>query len=494
MATIGASVRNRKTILAVILIGLAMTLLQVSSVNNLLPIMSKSLEASTSSSQWVLSGYALATGILLVSSGRLGDLFGQGRLFVIGLTIFGLGSLGCGLAWNAGFLNLMRIVQGLGAGVYSPQIFGIIQRYFKGRDRARAFGYVGLVVAVSVATGPVMSGALVAWLGEGTGWRWSFLVNVPVAAAGVVASFAFLPMRRERRDGTLDIDPLGMSILVLAVVGLMLPFLTAFRWKWFLLPLAAGLGWAWVRWERHYGAAGRSPMVDLRLFRLRSFSYGICVTLFMFLGSSSVFALVALFLQKGLETSPLQVGLICLPSGIGSGIGALWAGRHTYEEGARIQARSLAACVIALLLSTLTAWGTTRGIPGALMAVPLAFVGLSFGLMGSANTTETLRDVPPEQGATAGGAYQTAQRVTTAIGNAVVTAVFFSIARGHSTQSLTTVFHAYAAANAVIIAVIAASFAVAFRYLANRNAQANREASAKPKKAAPREFPPRVRH
>lgn len=129
------------------------------------------MSASESGIQLILSGYALAVGISLVPAGRLGDIFGRSSMWVIGLAIFTLASLGCGLAHTIAELNLMRVLQGIGGGFFSPQVTGLIQQYFQGRARARAFGYMGLVVAASVAVGPLLSGLLVSLLGQDPGWR-----------------------------------------------------------------------------------------------------------------------------------------------------------------------------------------------------------------------------------------------------------------------------------------------------------------------------------
>ena len=156
---------NRQLMLVPLLAILAMTMMAISSINVALPSIELSIGASEADLQWLLSGYALAFGIVLVASGRLGDVFGRSTYFVIGVALFTLGSLGCSLAHTPALLNGMRLLQGVGAGVSSPQVNGMILQYFSGRRRARAFALFGVVVSASVAIAPSITGLLIDWLG-----------------------------------------------------------------------------------------------------------------------------------------------------------------------------------------------------------------------------------------------------------------------------------------------------------------------------------------
>jgi len=184
---------GQKWLLPTLLIPAFVSLLAVSSVNVILTSVSHSLEAGSSGLQLVISGYALVFGILLVPAGRAGDVLGRGRLFAVGMFIFGVGSLASGLAPNIVSLNLARLVMGVGSGLLNPQVTGMIQQYYAGEARGRAFGLFGGVIGVSVAVGPVLSGGLIGWLGADWGWRVSFLINVPFALAGVWAARRYLP-------------------------------------------------------------------------------------------------------------------------------------------------------------------------------------------------------------------------------------------------------------------------------------------------------------
>lgn len=454
---------DRNWMLVVLLISLALTLLQVSSVNNLLPSIESAMSASESGIQLILSGYTLAVGITLVPAGRMGDIFGRSSLWVVGLAIFTIASLGCGLAGTITQLNILRVLQGVGGGFFSPQVTGLIQQYFQGTSRARAFGFMGLVVAASVAVGPLLSGSLVALLGEDPGWRFSFFFNVPLGLIGLAAAWKFLPFGKERRTigshakqtereyeaeeaasghslkrrkrQKIDLDPVGMFLLMIAVLGIMLPFMMhGVAWRWLLLIGGFAMIGVWVAWELRYAKAGHFPMVDMKMFKIRSFSYCTAISALQFLGSSTIFVVLALFLQDGLGVTALLVGVIGLPNALASGYGAVWAGKRALLNGRAIQVVALSLMLSSLLLLIIGFWAViTLGWSVYWLILPIVPMGLGAGFMGAANQTQAMMDVPRAHGGTAGGLQQMTQRITTAIGNALITGVLFSVYQGGKT-------------------------------------------------------------
>jgi MFS family permease len=169
----------------VLLVAIFMSLVGVSIVNVALPTIQSSLGASHSDVQWVLSGYALTFGVVLVAAGRAGDIMGRGGIFVAGVAIFTVASIAAGFAPDAMWLNVARFVQGVGSGLLNPQGIGMIQHHFRGAERGRAFGYLGSAVGISVAVGPVLGGLLISLGGPDLGWRLTFLVNVPIGIATI---------------------------------------------------------------------------------------------------------------------------------------------------------------------------------------------------------------------------------------------------------------------------------------------------------------------
>jgi MFS family permease len=451
---------DRRRILVVLLIPLAMSLLAVSSVNVALDSIEEGMGATSSDLQWVLSGYALAFGILLIPAGRLGDLRGRGAIFVLGLALFTLGSLLCGLAADPLQLNAFRLIQGLGAGLFNPQLIGMIQQYYTGGGRAKAFALFGAVVSASVAVGPLLTGFMIELLGPETGWRFSFLLNVPLGVVGIVLALRWFPFFKERvralrrrarggdaeaarildlqtdpelrREvtGRLDIDPVGTVLVALSVLCLMLPFMIHQGvWRWGLLPIGALVLVAWIGWERRYKRRGHAPMVDLSLFSFRSFSYGSAAAGVWFLGATSVFVLVALYLQGGVGWSAMQTGMIGLPNAAVSGLTSMWTAKHVLTRGRQIEVAATVVMIVGLLASigVLVAASQDLLSPWWLL-LTLGGMGWGQGAFGSCNQTLTLQDVPAGFGGTAGGVKSTVERLGTAVGNAVITGIYFGVA------------------------------------------------------------------
>ena len=171
-----------------------MALLNVSIVNVALPPIDVALDAGPNALQWIVAGFTLAFGLVLIPAGRLGDTLGRRRMFLLGLVVFVLASAGCGLAPTSDALVGWRLAQGVGAGILNPQVVGFVQQLFRGEERARAFGMFGATVGIATASGPLLGGILLAVFGEASGWRAVFLVNLPIG-------LALIPVWRRALDG-----------------------------------------------------------------------------------------------------------------------------------------------------------------------------------------------------------------------------------------------------------------------------------------------------
>ncbi|MDO5495403.1 MAG: MFS transporter [bacterium] len=447
-----AVVYDRRKVLAVMLIPLAMTLMAISSVNVALPTIQIGLDASAADLQWVLAGYALAFGVVLVPAGRMGDVLGRGTLFVVGIAIFTLASIAGGLAPDPLFLNITRFLMGIGAGLNSPQVNGMIQQYWASHERAMAFALFGLVVSASVATGPLITGVIIELTGPEWGWRASFMLNGILGAICILMALRWLPfdterrLRALRRAGTVvrqkvDLDPVGTVLLVLVVLGIMLPFMLKTWWGWLLIPLGVLLLWVWVLWERRYAARGHAPMVDLGLFRYRNFTRQTSISGTMFLGTTSIFVLVALYVQGGLGASALDTSLVTLPEAVLSGAFAMWAGGKVMRHGRTLIVASIAVFTLSIALTIGTVWLIEiYGISYWWLILPLSVMGFGHGAMGSANQTIAVFDVPNEDGGVAGGVKQTAERIGNAVGNAMITAIYFAFLSSGATVALTVAY------------------------------------------------------
>ena len=429
---------EHQRLLPTLLIPAFVTLLAVSSVNVILPAVSQDLSAGTAGLQLVVSGYSLVFGVVLVPAGRAGDVMGRGRIFVIGMILFGVGSLASGLAPDVVTLNLARVVMGVGSGLLNPQVAGMIQQYYSGESRGRAFGLFGAVIGVSVAVGPVLSGGLIGWLGDDWGWRASFLINVPLVLLGVWAAHRYLPNSAwHRQDGgsgagrdRVDLDPVGMVLLAAGTLLIMIPFMeaSAGAWVWGLEAAGIGIVSAWVVWERRYRARGGAPMVDLSLLTIPSFAYGSLAIAVYFLGYTSVWIIVAQYVQAGLGSTALVSGAVGVPAALAGSVAAAVAGRRVLRVGRVMVLGGMAAGMAGLLASVgIIHMHARAGWSPWWLTLTLLLLGVGQGLVVSPNQTLSLVDVPLEYAGAAGGILQTGERIGTSIGIAAITGLTFRV-------------------------------------------------------------------
>ncbi|WP_127125948.1 MFS transporter [Georgenia sp. SYP-B2076] len=426
--------RSRWRAFAVCLGAGFVTLLDVSIVNVALPSVERSLAAGPAELQWIVAGYTLAFGLSLVPAGRIGDVLGRRGVFVAGLTAFVLASAACGLATTPEMLALTRVVQGLSAGVLNPQVVGLIQQLFTGRDRGRAFGLFGATIGISTATGPLLGGALLALFGEAEGWRSVFLVNVPIGAVLIVLALRYLPRPAPGADraprARLDIDVVGLVLVAASVLCVMLPFISlaerSANTPWWLLGVAVVVLVVFWWWERRTERAGRAPVLSASLLRTRSFTFGAAVGTAYFAGFTGIFLVGTLYLQLGLGLTPLEAGLVQTPFALVGAVSAALSGRLVERFGRWTVVVGIVVMSAGIVGVDITV-GRTDGVPAALaMAAWLALAGLGNGVVISPNQTLTLHDVPVAEGGTAGGVLQTTQRIGAAVGIAIISSVFFS--------------------------------------------------------------------
>ena len=466
---------EHQRLLPTLLIPAFVTLLAVSSVNVILPAVSQDLSAGTAGLQLVVSGYSLVFGVVLVPAGRAGDVMGRGRIFVIGMILFGVGSLASGLAPDVVTLNLARVVMGVGSGLLNPQVAGMIQQYYSGESRGRAFGLFGAVIGVSVAVGPVLSGGLIGWLGDDWGWRASFLINVPLVLLGVWAAHRYLPDSAwHRQDGgsgagrdRVDLDPVGMVLLAAGTLLIMIPFMeaSAGAWVWGLEAAGIGIVSAWVVWERRYRARGGAPMVDLSLLAIPSFAYGSLAIAVYFLGYTSVWIIVAQYVQAGLGSTALVSGAVGVPAALAGSVAAAVAGRRVIRVGRVMVLGGMAAGMAGLLASVgIIHMHARAGWSPWWLTLTLLLLGVGQGLVVSPNQTLSLVDVPLEYAGAAGGILQTGERIGTSIGIAAITGLTFRVSHSSGWDVAAQVgLLAVVAAIAVSAAIAAVDLRLAVR-------------------------------
>jgi EmrB/QacA subfamily drug resistance transporter len=420
---------DRWKALAVVLAAGFMTLLDVSIVNVALPSIEQGLRAQPNELQWIVAGYALSLGLLLVPAGRFGDAHGRRPVFMVGVALFVVASAASALAPTALALVLTRVVQGFAGGLLSPQISGLIQSLFQGAERGKAFGYFGSTIGLSTAVGPLVGGALIALFGTHDGWRAVFFVNLPVGVAILLLARRYLPAPTAAERRRQALDPLGVSLLGAAVVSILVPLIEQSAWhsplRLTLFPLAAVLLLLWVVHERRYGRT-REPLVSVDLFRIRSYVLGAPVGLLYFGGFIAVFFILTQYLQLGLNYPAWKSGLAATPFAIGGVLVASAGSRQVLRRGPKLVAFGLATFLVGMA-GVWLAVGAHPGRDVALWtALPLLIAGLGGGLVISPNLTLTLSQVPVERAGSAGGLLQTGQRIGTAAGIAITGSIFYN--------------------------------------------------------------------
>jgi len=328
-----AQPKNEWLVLLVLSLGFFMILLDTTIVNIAIPAMISGLHSSLDQILWVLNAYLLAYAVLLITAGRLGDFFGQRRLFALGLVIFTVASALCGLSQTGTQLILARILQGVGGAMLAPQTLSIITMIFPPERRGAAFGIWGAVAGVATVTGPTLGGFLVTYIN----WRWIFFVNVPVGIIALAGAFLVVPDLRPGVLHRLDIGGvlLASASLFLIVFGLV----EGQRYDWgaiwgpVTIPEIIGVGLVlfvvFIFFERFQD----EPLMPLSLFDNRNFSIAIWVSAVVAFGMLGFFIPVTIFFQSVLGFSALKAGLTFLPMSLVSMVIAPVARRHSDNYG-----------------------------------------------------------------------------------------------------------------------------------------------------------------
>jgi EmrB/QacA subfamily drug resistance transporter len=460
--------------LGVCVTALFTTLLDVSIVTVALPSIGRNTGAQPAELQWVVSGYALAFGMVPIIGGRLGDDRGRKRMLLIGIGAFTVFSAMVGLAPTPGVLIVGRLLQGLAGGLVNPQVSGVVQQLFPLHERGRAFGAIGTAVGVATAAGPVVGGTIIALGGPVYGWRLCFLVNLPIGVTSFLLCRAWLPSR-PRSGQVRRLDLPGAALLAVGVFGVLFPLVQydASRDARLALLLVPALGVlaGFVAWERGPARRRGHPLIDIGLFRVASYADGVALALLFFCAYTGTPLVLAFFLQDGLGYSALHSGLTASAYAVGATVAAPIAGRLLRRSGARVLVGGLALFGTGVAASALVAFlapGTTTAAGvGLLLAVPLLVAGLGGGSVITPNQALSLAEVPVAGGSTAGGTLQTSQRIGNAVGAAVISAVFYAAVRGAPAAGAAREAHygtAYGLALCVSVAFTGAALVLAVRH------------------------------
>jgi EmrB/QacA subfamily drug resistance transporter len=419
-------------ILFVILAAECMDLLDGTVVNVAVPTMRGDLGASSTAVQWIIGGYPLAIAVGLITGGRLGDVYGRRRLFVLGAAGFTAASVLCGLAPSTGLLIGARLLQGTFGALMLPQGLGILREVFPPEEIPKAFGVFGPVMGSAALLGPIVGGGLIGLDLFGTGWRMVFLVNLPLGLAAIAGALRLVPESRAERPVRLDFA--GVALVSAAAILLVYPLIQGRDLGWPLWTyasigasvLVAGL---FGRHLRRRGRAGLDPLVIPSVFAHRGFSGGLLVLMLFFGGMVGSVLALTLFLQIGHHFSALHAGLTLVPFSVGTAITAGIAGGVLGHRSGRavIQAGgavTLAGYVLLILAVDAGAGSSWDLVPGLLV------LGLGMGLFIVPLFDTILAAVSDPEIGSASGVLNAFQQLSASLGVAVLGTVFFAAAAG----------------------------------------------------------------
>ncbi|MFD9500422.1 MFS transporter [Streptomyces sp. NPDC060035] len=421
--------RRRWLALAIVMTAAFMDLVDVTIVNIAIPSITRDTGASFSSIQWITAGYALAFAAGLITGGRLGDIYGRKRLFLIGIGGFTIASALCGFAANPEMLVASRILQGGMAALMVPQVLSIVHATFPAHERGKVFGLFGAIVGLGAVSGPLLGALLTEWNLFGLQWRPIFLINLPVGIAGLILGRKFIS--ESKAPKALRLDLAGVALVTLGLLMLLYP-LTRGRdlgWPvWGHVSMAASLlvFAGLVAYERQKARRDGSPLIELSLFKVKSFAAGVAVQLTFGVVLGIFFLVWTLYMQMGLGWSALRAGVTGIPFSIAVSVAAgISVQKLVPRFGRKVLQTGALLMIAGLLLYIGEAARYGMGITAWQMAAPLVVMGVGMGLIVAPLTDAVLSEVPKEHSGSASGLINTVQQMGTALGLGLVSVVFF---------------------------------------------------------------------
>ena len=416
---------NPWLVLLVLTTGFFMILLDTTIVNVAIPAMSVGLNTTLDQILWVLNAYILVYAVLLITAGRLGDLYGQRNLFAIGLLVFTLASALCGFAQNPGQLIAARILQGTGGALLTPQTLAILTSIFPPERRGAAFGIWGGVAGLATLAGPTVGGAIITYIN----WRWIFFINVPVGIAALVATFLIIPdLRPGRHHGW---DFVGIIVATVGLFGIVFGLIEGQRYNWgqiesfgITIPEVISGGVVlmvlFVIWERFQS----EPLVPLSLFADRNFAVANWIAAAISFGMLSMFLPITIYLQSVRGFTALVAGLTLAPMSLTSMLTAPFAGRFSDRIGGKyilvtgISLFTVGMGSIAFIAGPDSTWIN--------FLLPAIVAGAGIGMTFAPMTTVAMRNISPRIAGSASGVLNTIRQLGAAIGSAVIGALLQS--------------------------------------------------------------------
>ncbi|WP_418154597.1 MFS transporter [Actinoalloteichus caeruleus] len=421
--------RGRWAAFAVVLVAVFMDLVDGTMVSVALPRVQADLQATDAEVQWIVAAYLLAFALGMIPGGRLGDVHGRRRVFLVGTALFVLSSVVCGAAASGGVLVAGRVAQGLGAALMVPQAMALIVQVFGPEERPRAFVVYGAVLSLANVGGPLLGALFLHVDPLGLGWRGLFYVNVPIGLLALLGALRWMP--ESRSSEVRRVDLLGLALLVAATSAVMVPLVQGREagWPWWtvaLAVLAVPLFAAFHRSQRRRGL-GEDALVPPALLRRRSFTVGLVVMFAVYSVLSSLFVVLHYALQLGLGWTPMGAALVVVGFPLGVLATTSIAQRYVQVAGRRLVQVGLSVICLATAGLALALGDVARSGGAWTIALPIAVMGLGMGLCVSILTSIALVEVPARHAGAGSGVANAVLQCGGAFGVAVVGTLYFGL-------------------------------------------------------------------
>jgi MFS family permease len=403
-------------------------------VNVAIPTIAVELHASPAQIEAVIAIYLIAYATLVITGGRLGDIYGTKNVFLAGVLGFTVTSLWCGLSRSGPELIAARLAQGATAALMVPQVLATLHLLFTDGSRGRAFGIYGIVLGLAGAAGFLLSGTLVTSNLAGLGWRAVFFVNVPFGVVILAAASGIMPSVPRRAGTRLDVP--GAIVLFAGLLCLIGPLLFGHDvhwapWVWLVMAAGVAIVAAFLRLERAVAGNGGMPLIDLALLSDAAFVRGLYAVFFFFFANLSFYLVMTMFMQQALRIPPLSAGLVFLPLVLTFVIGSRHSGARARHRGTRVLIEGCAVQVIGLAVLALTV-ASVEAPSAPLLALVLAIFGYGQGLVMAPLSSAVLSTVKPASAGSGAGMYGTTAQIGNAAGVAAIGAAFFAIEAARS--------------------------------------------------------------
>ncbi|MBN8870756.1 MAG: MFS transporter [Solirubrobacterales bacterium] len=435
--------RTRWITLTVVAAATAMLLLDVTIVYVALPAIQQDLGAGFGEMQWVIDAYTVTLAASLLGAGTLADRYGRARIFALGLLVFTACSAICGLADSAVALNLARGAQGIGAAAMFAASLAILANEFQGRERGFALGIWGAVTGASLAIGPLLGGLLV----DGLGWRWIFLINLPIGLLLTGLTLKVLPDSAKRNPR--PADPIGISLFAAASLLFVFGLIRGNEDGWASPPIVASLAAAvilfaaFVAFERH----SRAPMLDFALFRIRAFSGTALIAFSQSVAIYPLLLFLAIYFQAALGMTPTETGLRLMPMTVAIFVVAPISGKLTSRLPLRVP---LGLGLLLLGLGLLLMRGVDATDAWTALLPGMAVGGIAIGMISPALAAAMVSVLPVEESGLSSGINNTFRQLGIAFGVAGLGAIFDYRPGISSPEQIVSGLHSVALVAAVI--------------------------------------------